>query len=268
MAANAFSPQPGRVSRQAPADETRVEYPARLLVHAVRDDIEPLGRLIAEAFHELPPDTWLVADAEERHMIMPRFFALWVAHALERGEVYTTVDKSAVAVWLTTHQPGDEVPEDYLERVYTIAGRSWWDRWRILETLMGRAAPDPPYEHLAFLAVHPDQQGFGIGTALLKAHHRGLAQRGGNLPVYLEATSLASRRFYLRHGYTDFASDPANFPDERDEHGAEGSGPGTGPGRGPTPATMPDGASAYPIVLPSGDLLYPMLRPAAAGTAT
>jgi ribosomal protein S18 acetylase RimI-like enzyme len=56
-----------------------------------------------------------------------------------------------------------------------------------------------PHHYLAFLAVHPDAQNRGIGSALLDRHHARLDRAG--LPAYLEANDPRNRDLYLRHGY-------------------------------------------------------------------
>jgi GNAT superfamily N-acetyltransferase len=66
------------------------------------------------------------------------------------------------------------------------------------------------HHHLAILAVRPDGQGQGIGTALLRAHHATLDAAG--TPAYLEASSDRNRVFYLRNGYADLGP-PIYLPD-------------------------------------------------------
>ena len=63
--------------------------------------------------------------------------------------------------------------------------------------------------HLAILAVRPDRQGHGTGSALLRAHHAGLDR--DSIPAYLEASDLRTRRLYLAHGYADCGG-PLAFP--------------------------------------------------------
>jgi ribosomal protein S18 acetylase RimI-like enzyme len=55
------------------------------------------------------------------------------------------------------------------------------------------------HHHLAILAVHPEQQGRGIGTALLDLHHATLEEE--SIPAYLEASSPRARDLYLAHDY-------------------------------------------------------------------
>ena len=87
------------------------------------------------------------------------------------------------------------------------------------------------HHHLAILAVRPDSQGQGIGTALLQAHHATFDWQG--IAAYLEASDERTRDLYLRHGYTD--------------HGE--------------PIELPDGPSMYPMVRIPG--LRPQRGPAA-----
>ena len=74
-------------------------------------------------------------------------------------------------------------------------------RFRAFEAALAARHPaDLAHMHLAILAVRPDRQGQGLGTALLGAYHPVLDQDG--LPAYLEASDLRTRRLYLRYGYS------------------------------------------------------------------
>lgn len=198
------------------------------ILHADPADAQELAALIALAFHDLPPSTWLIPDPAARREIFPDYFRLYVDHAFETGAVYTTPDRSAVALWLpndgTAH---DEPPPGYDVRLAAVTG-GWIDRFRAFDAQLDKHHPSgEPHDHLAILAVHPTLQGRGVGGALLDAHHETLA--GGAEPVaaYLEAASLDSRRLYARHGYQDL------------------------------PQTIP-----FPDGMPATAMMYPMWRPA------
>ncbi|GAA1295181.1 hypothetical protein GCM10009609_75800 [Pseudonocardia aurantiaca] len=64
--------------------------------------------------------------------------------------------------------------------------------------------------HLAFLGVHPDRQGGGLGGRLL-AERLARADADG-LPAYLEASSARSVPLYERHGFR-LLGDPVSLPD-------------------------------------------------------
>ena len=50
------------------------------------------------------------------------------------------------------------------------------------------------------MAVRPDQQRKGIGSALLQHYHQRLDSAG--TAAFLEASSTGARDLYRRHGYT------------------------------------------------------------------
>ena len=61
------------------------------------------------------------------------------------------------------------------------------------------------------LAVSPQRQRQGTGTALLRAYHQ-MLDHEARVPAYLEASDLRTRQFYLRNGYTDHGR-PIQLPD-------------------------------------------------------
>src|SRR5439155_27204580 len=110
-------------------------------------------------------------------------------------------DGSAAAVWL--HHNGSELPPppDYDERLIFVAG-PYLRRFRVLDELIEANHPHGEvHHHLVFLAVRPDRQGAGLGSALMARHHRRLDE--ARIGAYLEASSPRSRELYLRHGYRD-----------------------------------------------------------------
>ncbi len=182
------------------------------VVRADPDDAAELSSLIALAFHDLPPSTWLVPDPVARREIFPDYFRLYVDHAFTAGTVYTTPDRTAVALWLSNGSGHDEPPPGYDARLAAVAG-GWIDRFRAFDAQLDKYHPGGArHDHLAILAVHPTLQDRGIGSALLDAHHEVLAGGGEPVAAYLEAASLDSRRLYARHGYQDLP-ETIPFPD-------------------------------------------------------
>jgi GNAT superfamily N-acetyltransferase len=170
---------------------------------AVAGQAETLGALIATAFGDLAISRWLVGDSAQRLRMQTGQFTMLVEHAIAHGQVHTTTDETAVAVWF----PNDgqrEIPPvpDYDQRLAAACGPHL-TRFESLDTAMHDHHPPQPHWHLAFLAVHPSRQGHGLGSALLRHHHRHLDQNG--IPAYLEAGDLRSRALYLRHGYQPHA---------------------------------------------------------------
>ena len=190
-------------------------------------DAQLLAEVVAAAFRHLPASNWLVPDPAERRRIFPDYFRILVDLALAGGAVDTTADREAVALWMPAGSGDDAGPPDYDTRLAAVTG-PWADRFRAFDEQLAKNHPTgEPHHHLAILAVRPDRQGRGLGSALLDAHHRALDEAYPPVPAYLEAASLDSRRLYLRHGYRDM---------DRTLH-------------------YPDGVSDRPM-------MYPMWRPA------
>jgi len=170
-------------------------------------DVEPVDTgeitdLVAAAMWDGPVARWLNTDPSVRQKESPEYFGIFVEHAVRYGEVYATADGetgrlSGVALWfpLTAMIPA---PADYDRRLKEVAG-SAFDRARELDAALDAHHPLDPHHYLAFLAVHPDQQNRGIGSALLDRHHARLDRAG--IPAYLEANDPRNRDLYVRHGY-------------------------------------------------------------------
>jgi GNAT superfamily N-acetyltransferase len=190
------------------------------------DDAHRLGQLIADAFADLEQNLWLVPDVEARGYVFPAYFTLHVELSIHYGMVHTTPQRDAVAVWLPVDGAVPTVP-DYDIRLERLAG-SWAHRFHTFETILATHHPvQVRHEFLAFLAVHPSRQRWGLGTRLLEHHHRTLDEHG--LPAYLEAASWHSYDFYRGHGWRDYADPflvardgPAMYPMWREPQPAGG----------------------------------------------
>jgi len=191
-------------------DLTAAGGTGHLIVRADQADIEVLSQVITDAFLDLAPSRWLIGDRAARQAIFPGFFGMYVVHALTGGVVYTTADRTAAALWIPGTGPA-EPSQEYDEQLAEITGQ-WAGRFVTFDQeLDAHHLTSIAHHHLAVLAVHPDWQGRGIGTALLHAHHATLDQDG--ITAYLEASDQRTRSLYLRHGYTDYGSDPIQLPE-------------------------------------------------------
>lgn len=193
-------------------------HPSPAIRTATPADQQTVSDLLAEAFLHGDLADWLIPHLDTRARIYPHYFALHVEHALTHGQVEITADATAVAIWYPIDAgPLPELP-DYPQRLADITGR-FHPRFTDLEQTMHDHHPyDQPHHYLAFLAVHPDQQRHGLGSALLE-HHARLDSTG--TAAHLEATGPRNRRLYARHGYL------------------------------PQPAfSLPDGPSLYPMRRP------------------
>jgi GNAT superfamily N-acetyltransferase len=182
--------------------------PRPAVERADRTDVDLLSHLIADAFLDLAPSRWLIGDPVVRRQVFPGYFRLYVEQAVADGVVYTTADRAAVALW---HPAGAPEPENYDERLAAVTG-SALPRFQVFDAVLDRHHPaDSGHEHLAILAVRPERQGRGTGTALLLARHTVLDRAG--TPAYLEASSPRVRGLYQRHGYIPLPGAPFRLPD-------------------------------------------------------
>jgi GNAT superfamily N-acetyltransferase len=180
------------------------------IVIAEPGDAQKLSTLVAAAFHPLVPCQWLIPHAIQRRVAFPAYFRILVDHALDRGTVETTPDRTAAALWLPVSARGPNAPQRYERRLKDAVGPHL-ERFEILDDQFEKHHPTGrKHQHLAIIAVHPDHQRQGLGHSLLEHHHRQLDQ--GRLPAYLEASDETNRDWYARHGYADIG-DPIQLPD-------------------------------------------------------
>ncbi|MEO3795196.1 GNAT family N-acetyltransferase [Nonomuraea sp. B10E15] len=163
--------------------------------HAGADDAGQVAELIATAFAELRVVRYLVPERRERHKVIAAHHRILVDHAIEHGEVHLIDDGPAAAVWFP-HVSPPSPPSAYDRRLAEATGE-WADRFRVLDGLFEEHRPAEPCDYLAFLAVHPDCQRQGLGTALLRYQHARL----DGAPAYLEANDPRNRDLYARNGY-------------------------------------------------------------------
>ncbi len=179
------------------------------IVRAAHADIDVLSQVIANAFFPLAPCRWLIADGAARREILPGFFRMIVEHAMAGGVVDTTAGRTAAALWVPAGPEGPGQPGGYDERLAEVTGQ-WAGRFAAFDQeLDAHHLTGVAHHHLAILAVRPDLQGQGIGTALLNAHHAILDKE--EFAAYLEASDERTRGVYLHHGYADHGS-PIELP--------------------------------------------------------
>lgn len=192
-----------------------------VMTHAIQDvvvrDIEPVDTdeitdVLTAAMCDGAVARWMAPDPDDRRAYAPEYFAIFAEHAVRFGEVYATVDPidgrlSGVALWfpLTRAIPP---PVDYDRRLKEASGPAF-DRACRLDAMLDEEHPIVPHHYLAFLAVRPERQNLGIGSAMLARHHSRLDRAG--IPAYLEANDPRNRELYLRHGYQ--SRPPITLPD-------------------------------------------------------
>jgi GNAT superfamily N-acetyltransferase len=179
-----------------------------VFVTSAEADTGVLSAVIADAFHDLAVSRSLITDPDDRRARYPEYFRLHVESAMQHGAVYTTPGHDAVALWFEATGPAVP-PEGHPGQLAAITG-PWADWFLSFDRELDVHHPAGVlHHHLAILAVRPDRQRLGIGTALLDAHHTRLDQ--AQIPAYLEASDRRTRQLYLAHGYADTGT-PIQLP--------------------------------------------------------
>ncbi len=155
--------------------------------------------ILTHAFFEDPVYVWTFPDEDRRRDLDP-FHEAFARPYVRHGETYVTEDATGAALWLP---PGAELvsAEEEAEFVHELGETAGQDAGRLfaLLELFDQNHPEGTYRVLQLLAVEPEYQSRGIGSALLAP---GLARSDQEqVPTYLEATSERSIPFYERHGF-------------------------------------------------------------------
>lgn len=182
--------------------------PTATIRAATVDDLDQITSVLVEAFLDAPDGPWLIPDRGERRTVYQRFTHALAGYTLTRGHIDVTDTLTAAAIWFDHTQP--TVDFAGYDRLRTTACAEHVDRFRLLDDTLAHHHPPQPHHYLAWLAVHPDHQCRGLGTALLAHRHTILDTT--NQPAYLVATSSGARDLYLRHGYRLRRGTPFHLP--------------------------------------------------------
>lgn len=185
---------------------------------ATKDDIEPVGGVLARAFQEDPMWRWALGrDAvDERRARLERFFGA-IARIVDAHDqlTFTAGDASATAgasVWMSPGKWRFSLVDEARMAPSVLASFGAAGTIRLLKLLMAveRAHLREPHWYLFAIGADPAHQGRGVGAALLAPM---LARCDDEqLPAYLESSNPQNLSFYRRHGFTDHGP-PLRFGD-------------------------------------------------------
>ena len=182
-------------------------------------DVTRLARVVASAVFDVRVSAFLMPDEDDRRRVSAEVARmLYVYPALSAGALWCTADRLAVAGWLRVN-PDRPVPAAAQEatELRRLVGR-WFPRFERLAEMLAEVhatVADVPHDRLTVLAVHPDRQRRGVGSALLAAHHAYLD--GIGRPAYLDAAGPELVGFYARFGYVE-VGDPVRLPNRATLH--------------------------------------------------
>ncbi|MDX6555832.1 MAG: hypothetical protein QOD86_2027 [Miltoncostaeaceae bacterium] len=164
-------------------------------------DEATVARVVAAAFHDDPVGRWLVPDEERRRRLFPEFFRGHARAFIAHEETHLDAAGTGAALWLPEGRElfADAAAERELgAEVARILGADAERAFRLDEILHAHV-PAEPHLLLQILAVVPEAQGRGIGSALIRTVLERADREG--VPAYLEATSERNRALYERHGF-------------------------------------------------------------------
>ncbi|HET8929887.1 MAG TPA: GNAT family N-acetyltransferase [Acidimicrobiales bacterium] len=194
--------------------------PRRAVTPAARTatdvDAEAMGAMFARAFADDPVWVWMCKTRVARFTrLAAPFFATETRQYLPTDSAWTVPGADAGALWAP--------PGAWRTSLVDMA------RWapsalrlfglhlpRSLSALavVDKVHPREPHWYLALLGTDPDQQGTGLGSAVLRPVLERCDDDG--LGAYLESSKEANVSFYERHGFEVTG---------RVEMGRDGSGP-------------------------------------------
>ncbi len=178
------------------------------------------ARVFARSFFDYPLMTHYWPDEERRARYLERYLGWVLNYGLRYGEVVTTPELAGIAVWLPPHQTHlttwRYILAGFLPLPVLMGVRHFITQTMRSEDLMlqvhGEIMPGPHW-YLWAVAVDPDQQGKGIGTALMQPGlQRADAQR---LPCYVETHDERNIPFYRKHGFDLVRTEPVPGSDLR-----------------------------------------------------
>jgi ribosomal protein S18 acetylase RimI-like enzyme len=167
---------------------------------ALPEDVPQLAEVSARAFEHDPITEWLMEGDDPFQMERQMFIAEY--RITKRFDlIYTDTHRMGVAIW----KPPAARPtlNDRFQQVWTMLGtiklsRRALSKIRLFITIE-KAHPAQPHYYLSLLAVHPDMQGKGLGTALMQPILN-ICDREG-IPAYLETETESNVRFYSKRGF-------------------------------------------------------------------
>jgi len=185
--------------------ENSLTMPTSSIVRLTEPQIQPAGQLLARAFFDDPFGTHIFPDHVQRQDGLTWYFTALTRASYWFDAVYVTADEvTGVAVWIAPDQTltPQQIDEAGLNRTRTFFGTEAYERYhQIVDPLAVLHARDVPLPHwyLTLIGVEPDQQGRGLGGALLAPI---LAQaEATGLACYLETLTPQNVKFYERHGF-------------------------------------------------------------------
>jgi ribosomal protein S18 acetylase RimI-like enzyme len=186
----------------ATIDPVMVPEPALPVVRrATEDDVTAMAAQLARTFFDDPVASHIFRNEARRETGLRAFFRTQMrADYLPFGGCYTTEGYSGSAIWAPAGKPMQTGLGGILTLlpVLPYVASNLRATLRLL-SLIETKHPRQPHWYLATLGTAVEQQGRGVGTALLRPVLEHCDAEG--IPCYLESSKERNVPFYRRHGF-------------------------------------------------------------------
>jgi len=176
---------------------------------ARREDFGPLAAMLARAFYDDPVTAWFYPNPRRRLARATRFFGIRLRQLADQDLIFTTEDHTGAALWTEPGHWREDLRQSLmLLPMLPVLLPHIRRSTRAVREIESRH-PAAPHYYLSVLGTDPEQQGGGIGSALLTpVLHRCDAD---GVAAYLESSKESNVAFYVRHGFT--VTDRIDLPD-------------------------------------------------------
>lgn len=157
--------------------------------------------IITRAFAYDPLLNWIALQDKRRAQRIGMLVKLTVELFMPAGETYIETGGKGCALWLTPYAPVLSLWQTVrvIAMLASVAGCRRLPEMINFYSQFERLAPPESALHLFYLAVLPEAQGQGIGSALLKPVLRNCD--ACRIPAYLENSNSDNLPLYERHGF-------------------------------------------------------------------
>jgi len=186
----------------ATIDSAMVLEPALPVVRrATKGDVTAMAAQLARTFLDDPVSSHIFRNEARREAALRAFFRTQMqADYLPFGGCYTTEGYSGSAIWAPAGKPLQTGLSGILALwpVLPYVASNLGTTMRLL-SLLETKHPRQPHWYLATLGTAVEQQGKGVGAALLRPVLEHCDAEG--IPCYLESSKERNLPFYRRHGF-------------------------------------------------------------------
>ena len=166
---------------------------------ALRADFPALAEVLARAFYDDPVTAWFYPDDARRMRHARRFFAIRLRQLAVHGLIFTTSERAGAALWAPPGHWRESLRQSLMQlpMLPVLLPRIVRATRAVRE--IERHHPPEPHFYLSVLGTDPQQQGGGIGSALLAPVLQRCDATG--MAAYLESSKESNVSFYARHGF-------------------------------------------------------------------